>query len=61
MPRKNNLIIFNLNLMLLPIKFDLIPKKQTCKKYTLIIFSFNNFEIVFILLTKTIRFYMQVL
>lgn len=53
-------ILFNLGLVLLPIKINSILKKQSCKKYTLIVFVSSSLEIVFLLLTKIIEFYMQV-
>lgn len=45
-------------MFLLP-KINFILEKQTYKKDTFMIFGFNNFEIVFNLLTKVVIFYIQ--
>lgn len=52
--------MFDLSFLLLSTKVDPIPKKQSCKKYTLVPFDFSNLEMVLALLTNVVAFYMQV-
>lgn len=47
--RKDNIVTFNQNFVLLLAKIDLIPKKQGCKKDALAICSSSHIKIVFIL------------
>lgn len=55
--RKNGIIIFNLNLMLLSTEADLILEKQGHKKDALTAYSSGPVKIVLALLTKVIAFH----
>lgn len=58
--QKNGPFAFNLGLMFLPKEINPILKEQGCKRYALMIFDFNNLEIVFILLRKVLSFYIPI-
>lgn len=55
--KKNNTVVFNLNLILLLVKFNSILEKQGCKKDILVMHTIGYIIIVFALLTKIIAFH----
>lgn len=58
--REDNIIIFNLGLMLLLAKLDLILKEQGYKKDVLRICNTGHIKISFVLLTEVIALYIGV-
>lgn len=57
--KKNNIIVFNLSLMLLLAKIDLIPEKQSYKKDVFMICGTGYNKIVFALLKKKSTLYIS--
>lgn len=55
--RRNDTVAFNLSLVLLPVKIDFIPKKQSRKRDTLVAHSIGYIKIIFALLIKVITLY----
>lgn len=55
--KKNGTIAFNLSLVLLPVKIDLISEKYGSKKKVLIAFGTSRIKIVFVLPTKVLALY----
>lgn len=53
--KKDGTIVFNLSLVLLPIKVDPISEKQGCKRDALVARGISCVEIIFVLLTKVIN------
>lgn len=52
--RENSTVVFNLGLMLLPTKINLIAKKHSCKKHAFRACGIGRIEIIFILPTKIV-------
>lgn len=57
---KSGPIIFDLSLMLLSAKVDLIPEEQGCKRDAFVTLGLSGFEMVFVLVTKVVAFHVQV-
>lgn len=57
--RKNNTIIYNISLVLLLTKIDLILKKPGYRKQILVACDFSFFEIVIIPVIKVVIFYIK--
>lgn len=57
--KKDNIIAFNLNFMLLLAKIDLISEIQSRRKETLIVCNIGYIKIVLALLAKVIAYLMQ--
>lgn len=57
--KKSNTLALNFNFVLLPIKVDLVSKKQSCKEDAYVACSFDCVKIVLILSKKVIAFYVQ--
>lgn len=55
--RRNSIIVFNLNFILLPAKIDLVTEKQICKKYMLGNRGSGHIKIILVLSTKIVAFY----
>lgn len=58
--KRSNAITFYIDLILLPAEIDLLSKKQSHKKDTLVAHSTSHIKIILVMLTKVIVFYMQV-
>lgn len=58
--RRDSIFAFNLSLILLPAKIDLISEKQSYKKDMLITHGISRVKIILALLTKVIALYMWV-
>lgn len=56
--KKDGIIVFNLSLVLLPAKIDLITEKQNCKKDTFRDCGTNYVKIILALLAKVVALYM---
>lgn len=59
--KRDSIVIFNLDLMLLLVKINLITEKQGCKKIVLGIYGIGCVKIVLTLLTKVIILYIRVI
>lgn len=57
--KRNNSIVFDLGLVLLPTKVGLVSKKKL-QKDALVALGFSSIEMIFKLLTKIIKFHVQV-
>ena len=57
--RGNNIIIFNLSLMLLPAKVNLVIEKQNYKGDALVVCGTGCVEIILALLIKIVTLYAQ--
>lgn len=53
-------VLFNLNLILLPMEVDFFLKKQGCKKLAFIAFNISRLKMILVLATEIKTFYMQV-
>lgn len=58
--RKDNIVAFNLSLVLLSAEINLVTEKRGCKKSILVAYGSSYIKIVFTLLIKIISLYMQV-
>lgn len=56
--KRDGIIAFNLNFMLLPVEVNFIIKEQGCKKDAFIICGTGCIKIILVLLTKIITLYM---
>lgn len=59
--KKNDIFAFNLSFILLLVEINLISKKQSYKNDMFIAYNIGYIKIIFILLTKIVAFYIQVL
>lgn len=57
--KKNGIVTFNLNFILLPTEVNFVSKKQSHKKKALIICDIGRVKIVFALLTEVMALHMQ--
>lgn len=57
--RRNSTVVFNLDLVLLPVKVDLILKKRGRKRDALNVCSINHIKIVLVLSTKAIALHVR--
>lgn len=57
--KRNNIIVFNLDLILLPTKSHPILEKRVCKKKILGACDIGYVEMIFVLLTKVVILHMR--
>lgn len=57
--KESNVVLFNLNLILLLVKVDLITKKQSYKEDIFIVYGNGYVKMILTLLIKVLRLYMQ--
>lgn len=58
--RKNNIVAFNLGLMLLLPKINLIAEKKNCKMHVFISHDTSCIEMILALLTEVVTFYIYI-